>query len=139
MGPQTKDLGSFNSNARFDGTQLLFDSTRYTGTAMRGFDVEAGYSLPVDLRGVNDQLRAFLGYYYFTGKNVDDINGVKARVELELSSTVTTNLQFTHDNTFGTNLMVGAQLNLPFGKSNPASQWRDDARIRSGTSSGTTT
>ncbi|AMV17277.1 right-handed parallel beta-helix repeat-containing protein [Planctomyces sp. SH-PL14] len=127
VGPETKDLGSFNSNARFAGTQLLFDSTRYTGTAMRGFDIEAGYSLPVDLRGVNDQLRGFLGYYYFTGKNVDDINGVKARVELELSSTVTTNLQFTHDNTFGTNLMVGAQLNLPFGKSNPASQWREDA------------
>jgi len=126
VGPRQSVLSQFNSNARFAGTQLLFDSFSRTGTAMQGFDVEAGYSLPIDLRGVNDQLRAFAGYYRFTGSGVEDVNGVKVRAELDLSSTVTTNIMFSHDKTFGSRVMAGMQFNLPWGNKNPASDWRRD-------------
>lgn len=126
VGPDQRLLSRVNSNARFNANQLLFDSSTLTGTAMMGFDVETGYSLPVDLQGVNDQLRGFVGYYHFTGSGVDDINGVKVRAELDMSSTVTTTVQFTHDKTFGSRVMAGMQFNLPWGNKNPASTWRRD-------------
>ncbi len=140
VGKQQSILSQVNSNAQFVGNQLLFDSYSRTGTAMQGFDLEAGYSLPVDLGGVNDQLRAFAGYYRFTGTGVDDINGVKLRAELDLTSTVTTNVMFTHDGTFGSRVMAGMQFHFPWGEQERrvplASAIR---RIRSATSSGTTT
>ncbi len=126
IGKQQSTLAAINTNARFVGNQLLFDSFSRTGTAMQGFDLEAGYALPVDLGGVNDQLRAYAGYYRFTGDNVEDINGVKVRAELDMSSTVTTNVMFTHDKTFGSRVMAGVQLSFPWGNSSPASHWRRD-------------
>jgi hypothetical protein len=124
VGNNSKVISAFNSDPRFAGNRLLFDRNWTTGTAMRGVDVEVGYSLPVDLGGTADYLRGFVGYYYFNGSNVEDISGVKVRAELDLSSTVTTQAQFTNDQVFGSQFMVGAQINLPWGNSHPGSKHR---------------
>lgn len=51
-------------------------------TAMRGFDAEIGYRLPVFAPDDLTQLKAFAGGYWYDGEDVEDVPGVSARLEL---------------------------------------------------------
>lgn len=50
--------------------------------AMRGFDAEVGYRLPVFAADDLSQLKAFVGGYWYDGDAVESAPGVSARVEL---------------------------------------------------------
>ncbi len=84
---------------------------------------ELGYSLPVDIYGSDDRLRGFVGGYNF-GDNGESTNGFKARVELALNNAVTTQVLYTNDKTFGSNVMVGMSLEYPFGRKHPNFKWK---------------
>ena len=111
-------------NARIAGNQLLFSRFIDQGTALRGVDVEAGYSLPVMER---HRLRGFVGYYHFEGGPGGGVNGFKTRVEGVVNNSVTAQVLYTNDPLFGSNVMVGCQVQFPWGGMHPSSKWKQDA------------
>lgn len=111
-------------NARIAGHQLLFSRFIDQGTALRGVDVEAGYSLPVMER---HRLRGFVGYYHFEGGPGGGVNGFKTRVEGVVNNSVTAQVLYTNDPLFGSNVMVGCQVQFPWGGRHPSSKWKQDA------------
>ncbi len=123
VGTTSQTFNSQAFGAHFVGNQLLFGSNVQSGQALRGADYELGYAIPVGFYGPDDRLRGFVGGYNFgdSGKN---INGVKARVELALNNAVTTQVLYTNDKTFGSNVMVGISLEYPFGRNHPNFKWR---------------
>lgn len=123
VGSTSQTDNSETFGAHFSGNQLLFGSITQTGQALRGADYELGYAVPVGIYGPDDRLRGFVGGYNF-GDNGQNINGFKARVELAMNNAVTTQLLYTNDKTFGSNVMVGLSLEYPFGRQHPTFKWR---------------
>lgn len=125
VGDTDQTLESSARNARFLGNQLLFDQRILQGYALRGVDAEVGIVLPTPKVGETSQLRWYVGGYFFSGSgNADSINGIQTRGEWQLASAVTTHLQFTNDQEYGSNIMVGVQLDLPMGERHPTSSWK---------------
>jgi len=124
VGDTEKQFSAGTLAARFENNQLLFDSTSRFGSAMKGLDFEAGSSIPMPVGPWGSDLRGFLGGYFFNGDGVDNITGFKARAELDVNHAVTTQLLYTNDGTFGSNLMVGAQIEFPWGGSHPSTSWK---------------
>ncbi len=124
VGDTEKQFSNGTLAARFENNQLLFDSTSRFGSAMKGLDFEAGSSLPVPVGPFGSDLRGYVGGYFFNGGDADSITGFKARAELDINHAVTTQLAYTNDGTFGSNLMVGAQIEFPWGARHPSSSWK---------------
>lgn len=124
VGDTEKQFSEGTLAARFENNQLLFDSTSRFGSAMKGVDFEVGSSLPVPIGPFGSDLRGYVGGYFFNGGDADNITGFKARAELDINHTVTTQLAYTNDDTFGSNVMVGAQLEFPWGGRHPSSSWK---------------
>lgn len=117
----TQTISNTLSNAQIMGNQLIFGRNIDMGTAMRGVDVELGYSLPIRERHV---LRGFVGGYFFDSNMSSSVSGVKARVEGVINNTFTAQALYTNDNLYGTNVMVGLSLQFPFGNRHPTSGWK---------------
>lgn len=125
VGNTDRTLERTAMNAQFVGNQLLFDQRVMRGYALRGVDVEVGYVLPMPKLGEDSALRWYVGGYFFGGNSGgESVNGFQTRAEAQLANTVTTHLQFTKDEEFGSNLMVGLTLDFPWGESHPTSRWR---------------
>lgn len=120
--PVTSSQNINNSiyNPTIVGNQLLYTRVIGQGTAMRGFDVEAGYSIPVRDRHI---VRGFVGGYFFEGPSVNNVAGVRARVEAVINNTVSAQALYTYDNLFGNNIMVGVSMQFPFGSNHPNTGW----------------
>lgn len=114
IGDDTKDFSVRNTNSRFDGTgtSILFDRVRDRGEAMPGLDFEFGFLVPTDF-GHAHEVRAYAGWYYFSGDETDDINGVKVRLQGDLNDVMTAQVEMTDDDEFGTNVIFGGSLVLP--------------------------
>jgi hypothetical protein len=119
----TQTYANTLGNERIVGNQLLYSRFIDQGKALQGVDVEAGYSLPIK---DTNWLRGFLGYYHFDGGATGGINGFKARVEGVINNTVTAQVLFTNDKLYGSNVMVGAQIQFPWGSSHPTSKWKQN-------------
>ena len=65
------------------------------------------------------QFRGFVGGYNFDR----GVNGFKARAEVVYNQAITTQLLYTRDKLFGSNLMVGCQLQLSGRSSHPSETW----------------
>ena len=104
------------------GNQLLYGQAVDQGTALRGIDTEVGGSLPIRDR---HQIRGFVGGYHFEGGSSGGINGFKARVEGVFNNGVTGQVLYTNDHLYGSNVMVGCSLQLPFGSNHPSSGWHN--------------
>lgn len=117
----TQQLSNTISNAQIVGNQLIYGRNIVNGTAMRGLDIEFGYSQPIRERHV---VRGFVGGYFFEGGPVGNVNGVKVRVEGTLNNTVTAQVLWTHDQLFGDNYMVGVSMQFPFANNHPTAGWR---------------
>ncbi len=107
---------------RFVGNQLLYGQAVDQGTALRGIDTEIGGSVPIRDR---HQIRGFVGGYHFEGGSSGGINGFKARVEGVFNNGVTGQVLYTNDHLYGSNVMVGCSLQLPFGSNHPSSGWHN--------------
>ena len=111
------------TSPRIIGHQLLYNRTIDEGHALTGVDFEAGYNLPVS---DPHRVRGFVGYYRFDGGSGGAINGFKARLEGVINNAVTTQLLYSNDRLFGSNVMIGCQLQFPFGKQHPTGKWRQN-------------
>jgi hypothetical protein len=123
VGETEKQFSDGTLAARFVNNQLLFDSTSRFGTAMKGLDFEVGSGLPVPVGPFASDLRGYVGGYFFSGGDADNIAGFKLRAELDVNKSVTTQLLYTNDDEFGSNLMVGAQFEFPWGQRHPSAGW----------------
>lgn len=110
-------------NERIVGNQLLYARFIDQGSALQGVDFEGGYSLPI--RDVH-RLRGFVGYYHFDGGPSGGVNGFKARAEGVINNSVTAQVLYTNDKLFGSNVMVGCEVQFPWGGSHPTSKWRQN-------------
>lgn len=117
----TQTISNTVSGAQISGTQILFGRNIDMGTAMRGVDAEFGYSLPVRKRHV---VRAFVGGYFFDANNVSSVSGVRLRAEAVINNSATAQVMYTNDKLFGSNVMVGVSLQLPFGNKHPTAGWK---------------
>ena len=109
------------SGEKIVGNQLLYGTAVNQGTALRGVDFEVGYSLPVRDR---HWVRGFVGGYHFEGGSKGNVDGFKMRVEGVYNNGVTAQLLYTNDPLYGSNLMAGISLQLPYGNNNPTSGWK---------------
>ena len=114
VGDDTKDFSVRNTNSRFGagGTTILFDQVKDRGESMPGFDFEFGFLIPTDFAHEHE-VRAYAGWYYFSGDETDDINGVKVRLQGDLNQVMTAQVEFTDDDEFGTNVIFGGSVVLP--------------------------
>ncbi|HUG93842.1 MAG TPA: right-handed parallel beta-helix repeat-containing protein [Planctomycetaceae bacterium] len=106
VGDRSRDFSVGMLNQRFVGNSIVFDRDRRWGEALPGLDLELGVRLPGQF-GRDHDVRVFGGWYYFLGDEADDINGFKARVQGDLLAGLSTQVEFTTDGTFGTNVMLG--------------------------------
>ena len=109
------------SGEKIVGNQLLYGTAVNQGTALRGVDFEVGYSLPIRDR---HWVRGFVGGYHFEGGSKGNVDGFKMRVEGVYNNGVTAQLLYTNDPLYGSNLMAGISLQLPYGNNNPTSGWK---------------
>lgn len=121
--------GTFSNqitNVHFAGNQLLYNQLSQSGYSLAGFDLEAGAPLPLPFLRASDQVRVFAGLYYFPGNTQANVTGFKARAEAVINNTVNTQVSFTTDNVFGSQVAVGVQLYMPWGANHPSSNYRKD-------------
>lgn len=110
-------------NERIVGHQLLYSRFIDQGKALQGVDIEAGYNLPIK---ETNRLRGFVGYYHFDGGPTGGINGFKTRLEGVINNAVTAQVMYTNDKLYGSNVMVGCQIQFPWGASHPTSKWNQN-------------
>jgi len=116
----SQNAGSYAFNPTIVGNQLLYSQFTGQAKALTGVDFEAGYNIPVM---EPYRLRAFAGYYRFDGGPGGAINGFKTRLEGVINNSVTANVMYTNDPLFGSNIMVGCQIQFPWGANHPTSSW----------------
>lgn len=93
-------------------------------TAFKGFDAEMGGPMPfIGRYGVN----AYVGGYFFVGRQVGNVTGISARVQGQVNEDVTIGAQVTHDSVFDTNAQVQVTLTLPDGS---PSRWLRQPKVR---------
>lgn len=114
VGNDTKDFSVRNTNSRFDagGTSILFDEVRDRGESMPGVDFEFGFLIPTDFAHEHE-VRAYAGWYFFSGDETDDINGAKVRLQGDINQVMTAQVELTDDDEFGTNVIFGGSIVLP--------------------------
>ncbi len=119
----TQTFANTITSPRIIGHQLVYNQSIDEGSALTGVDFEAGYNLPVR---EPHRLRAFVGCYRFEGGSSGTINGFKTRLEGVINNSVTTQVLYTNDRLFGSNVMVGCQFQFPMGKQHPTAKWRQN-------------
>ncbi|MBS0207281.1 MAG: inverse autotransporter beta domain-containing protein [Planctomycetes bacterium] len=119
----TQTFANTITSPRIIGHQLVYNQAIDQGVALTGADFEAGYNLPVR---EPHRLRGFVGYYRFDGGSSGAVNGFKTRLESVINNSVTTQILYTNDPLFGSNIMVGCQLQFPMGKQHPTGKWKQN-------------
>jgi hypothetical protein len=114
IGHDDRDFGVRAVNPRFVGHQILFDRRQEFGEALKGLDLELGVLLPTEF-SARHELRAYGGWYHFPGDHVDDIDGFKVRMEGYVTEAISTQVQVTKDDTFGTNVTLGVAVEFSGG------------------------
>ncbi len=100
------------TNERFSGNRLLFDEVRSVGEAMPGIDLTLGLVLPGDFAAEHD-LRVYAGWYHFEGDTLETIDGYRLRARGYINDQISAQVEFTDDNTFGSNVIIGGSIVLP--------------------------
>ena len=83
--------------------------------AMEGYDAEVGALLPIPVIKDYADVKAFVGYYSFSGTLSDNIRGPKARLEIRPLPSLYLDAQvFDDKELYGSTYSVGARVSLPF-------------------------
>jgi hypothetical protein len=127
VGDDKQNFSVRNTNSHFGagGTSILFDQVRDRGEAMPGVDFEFGFLVPTEF-GHEHEVRAYAGWYFFSGDETEDINGVRVRLQGDINRNMTARVELTDDNEFGTNVIFGGSIVLP----GSLSAYRPTARRR---------
>lgn len=122
VGTYAYSLGS-NSAATLSGTAIQVTTTTREERALKGFDVEAGWRVPLfDSEGAQ-QLRLYAGHYRFADADVR-VEGPRLRAELTLQelpwlgkgSSLFLGAETQHDNARGHQNFLSVRLRIPLGK-----------------------
>jgi hypothetical protein len=105
IGTSSDLISNHLRNPHFVGNSLLYDRVSTFGKALPGVDYEVGMLLP-NARLRQHALRWFAGGYHFWGDDVDVVHGFRTRLEGTLIPSLDTQLEFTTDRLYGTNLMA---------------------------------
>ena len=111
------------AQAQIEGDQIYIVGSREVG--LKGVDGEIGFRLPTEYAGLDEnlfELRAYGGGFYFDDSEaLDEIAGVKARLELRVNdvieqlpgSQLTAEYEISHDDVRDTRHEVGLRLRIP--------------------------
>lgn len=81
-------------------------------TGMDGWDAELGLKLPLP---IGPEVRLFGGYYSYDNPFGDDVDGLKARLEIKTGPYLALDAEVFEDETLnGSDFFVGARLQIPF-------------------------
>ena len=94
------------TNIRYEGNQILFDTSSGLGESMPGLDVSLSAYLPFDF-AVDHQIQITGGWYHFTGTTTEDVNGFKVQIDGNIVPAISAQSIVTHDKVFGTNATIG--------------------------------
>ena len=81
---------------------------------MDGWDAELGFKLPLP---IGPEVRLFGGYYSYDNPFGDDVDGLKARLEVKTGPYLALDAEVFEDETLnGSDFFVGARLQIPFSR-----------------------
>ena len=81
---------------------------------MDGWDAELGFKLPLP---IGPEVRLFGGYYSYDNTLGDDVDGLKARLEVKTGPYLALDAEVFEDETLnGSDFFVGARLQIPFSR-----------------------
>jgi hypothetical protein len=108
VGPvsQQSSVTLVNGSTQFVGDNLSYNQYRTWSVAMKGFDAEAGLSVPWDWAR-DMALRVYAGGYYFVDNQSDSITGVSGRITANIISGLDAQVQVTYDNFYQTRAFIG--------------------------------
>lgn len=112
LGDDEHDFSITRTNSQFSGNQILFDEVRDRGEAMPGVDLGLALRLPGDFAAAHD-IRTYAGWYHFQGDTMPDIDGYRLRVSALVTDNISAEVEFTDDDTFGSNVLFGGSILLP--------------------------
>lgn len=118
VGTTTREVDSLNA-ASISGTSVVVRAGEER--ALSGFDVDAGWRLPLFALDSGRSLRGYLGGYRFTSDGVDTVQGPRARIEFTMDrvpflwpgSRFTLGAEAQHDDPRGTQAFLMARLRIP--------------------------
>ncbi len=121
----TTKLGTaITGPARFYTNYMFLNRFNRYETVYTGFDLEMGGPLPFTGKyGLN----AYVGTYFFVGRDVGNVNGVSARLQGQINEDWTVGAQVTHDSVFETNAQMQITLTIPDGA---PSRWLRPLSVR---------
>jgi hypothetical protein len=127
LGSRARDIGTI-STASISGASVQVSTAFREERALKGYDAEAGWRLPVWDAEAHRQLRIYLGGYRFADAGIS-VNGPRARVEFAVQdlpwfdgrSSLFVGAETQHDSARGTNNFAYVRLRIPLGKSGGAS------------------
>lgn len=93
VGTRDQVLETSALNTRYSGHNILFDQHTITGRSLAGVDGEIGVSLPIEAFDRALILRGFAGGYHFANDHGAAINGIRARSEVVMNSSLITQLE----------------------------------------------
>jgi hypothetical protein len=111
------------------GGSLFVSSTSLEERVLSGFDVEAGWRLPVFKEDDSRQVRTYLAGYRFSDDGIK-VQGARVRAEYVMAdfsdtwkgSQLTIGAEYQHDNARGSQSFVALRLRIPLGKVASSSQ-----------------
>jgi hypothetical protein len=95
-------------NPRLFGNFMLLTRRLERESAMRGADAEFGFPLLQALR-----TKGFLGAYFFDGREVEQVYGVRGRLECQATENIHLQITAQTDNVFGENVWGGMTVTFP--------------------------
>ncbi|HUW51041.1 MAG TPA: inverse autotransporter beta domain-containing protein [Sulfuricella sp.] len=122
IGTRVRDLGE-TSSAALSGASVQLTTTDREERALKGFDAEAGWRLPLFDPEARRQFRLFLGGYRFSD-DVLTVEGPRVRAELTMEELpwlgkgagLFLGAEAQHDNTRGGQSFLSLRLRIPLGK-----------------------
>lgn len=102
--------------------------------ALRGYDAEIG--IPVPLLSSIIETWVYGGGYWYNSKFGGNIEGLKARIQINPALLITFSLEVKDDNVFGSDTFIGGYVSLPFDfgnllqRKNPFEGWQQTAKFQ---------
>ncbi len=104
--------------------------------ALRGYDAEIG--IPVPLLSSIIETWVYGGGYWYNSKISENIEGLKARIQINPAPLITFSVEVKDDNVFGNETFIGGFVSLPFDlgnllqRKNPFEGWQQTAKFQKG-------
>lgn len=122
FGDQVKNTGTQSSTASLTGTTVQVVTRPFEERALEGYDMEAGWRVPLWTAEADTQLRIYAGGFRFSD-SMTKISGPRVRAELAMydlqslwqGAQLMLGAEYQDDNARGSQGFVSLRLRIPFG------------------------